>query len=212
MLENEKIEKLKEVLENVFSDYYELGGGVNYRFHHLVSTLEHSRKIVEKEGLDVDENVLDAASLFHDIGRKEDIEDGYLDPMDTHKGHAGTGREVVAEYLEDFLTEEEISKVEKVIGNHHSEPETVEGKVLQDADLLTNYGVKDLWRMIHYSSDKKRSMEEAFEYFWQTHLPRYIEDLEKFHFEVSRGLAKDRALRHQRTIRDMEKEDHARDI
>lgn len=212
MLEEEQVEQLKEVLKQEFSDYYELGGGVNYRFHHLVSTLEHSRKIVEKEGMELDEEVLDVASLFHDIGRKEDIEDGHLDPMDTHKGHSGKGEEIVAEYIEDYLNPDQISKVEKIIGNHHAEPETVEGKVLQDADLLTNYGVKDLWRMIHYSSDKKRSMDEAFEYFWQTHLPRYIEDLEKFHFTVSRSLAKDRALRHQRTIRDMEKEDQARDI
>ena len=88
----------------------------------------------------------------------------------------------------------------------------MEGKILQDADLLTNYGVSDIWRMIHYSSDKERTHEEALKYFWNTHQPRYTEKLDEFNFNFSREWAKDRLLNHQRTIRDIEKEFRASDI
>jgi len=215
MLEENKLQKLKSRLKEEFSDYYEIAGGKNYRYHHLVSTHKHVRKIMEAEELEnfsFDEEVVEVAALFHDIGRKMDIEDGELDPIKTHEGHAERGAQIVMEYTQDLIGKRKSREVREVIERHHSEPETVEGKILQDADKLTNYGVSDIWRMIHYSSDKQRTHEEALEYFWETHQPRYTEGLKAFHFDFSRGWAKDRLLRHQRTIREMEKEFQASDI
>lgn len=215
MLEESELQELKTRLKEEFSEYYEIAGGKNYRYHHLVSTRKHVKKIMgsrELENSSFDEEVVEVAALFHDIGRKMDIEDGEMDPIKNHEGHAETGAQIVMEYTQDVIGKRKSQKVREIIERHHSEPETVEGKILQDADLLTNYGVSDIWRMIHYSSDKERTHEEAFEYFWETHQPRYTERLQEFHFDFSREWAKDRLLKHQKTIREMEKEFQASDI
>ncbi|MFB6208099.1 MAG: HD domain-containing protein [Candidatus Nanohaloarchaea archaeon] len=215
MLEESEFQELKSRLKNEFSGYRELAGGKNYRYHHLVAVHRYVKALMEKEelrGKEVDERVVEVAAIFHDIGRKEDIEDGYMDPFEGHEGHAETGEDIVAEYVEDFLSEEQLEKVEKVIGNHHSEPETVEGKILQDADRLGKFGTWDIWRMIHYGSEKEREMPEMFEYFWDTAMQRYHDELPEFHFEVSRRVAKERMVKYQETMKRIEEEYLGEDI
>lgn len=215
MLSDGEIKALKEKLEEAFSDYYELGGGKNFRYHHLVRTHRYVKKLMrrdELEGLDFDPEVVEVAALFHDIGRKEDIEDGYLDPMDEDKEHAERGAEMVSEYVEDFLSEGQVSKVEEVIRNHHSEAENVEGEIVQDCDALSNFGVNNLWRMIHYSAEKERTIDESFEYFWDQALDQYRRKLQDFNLEVTKRVAKKRIVRHEEAVLEMEEEVHADDI
>jgi putative nucleotidyltransferase with HDIG domain len=212
MLEDEEVEELREKLKEEFTGYYELAGGRNYRYHHLVSVHRHVRRFLEELDVDADEKVVEVSALFHDIGRKEDIEDSYLDPMESHEGHDEAGAEIVSEYVEEFLTQREVGKVEEVIRNHHSEAETVEGKLVQDADLLTNYGVSDLWRMIHYSSEKERTMEEGFEYFDNALKKRFEEKLKNFHFELARDCAENRLEKHIEAVEQMKDEYYARDL
>lgn len=216
MLEEDEIEELKDRLKKAFSDYYELAGGKNYRYHHLVRTHRYARKMMERsevEGLDFDPEVVEVSALFHDIGRKEDIEEGYLDPMEgENREHAQRGAEIVSEYVEDFLSDEQLEKVEKVIGNHHGEAETVEGKIVQDCDALSNFGVNNMWRMIHYSAEKERTVDESLEYFWDEALKAYRKKLKDFNLEVSKLVAKKRIVKHQETVLEMEKEIKAEDI
>lgn len=212
MLEDEELEELRGRLKQEFTGYYELAGGKDYRYHHLVSVHRHVRKFLEKLEVDADPRVAELAALFHDIGRKEDIEDSYLDPIESHEGHDETGAEIVRDFVEDFLDEEQLEKVEKVIRNHHSGAETVEGKLVQDADLLTNYGVSDLWRMIHYSAEKERTMPEGFEYFEDTLKQRFEEDLEDFHFELARKCAERRLKKHVEAVQQMKDEYYASDL
>ncbi|MFB6116100.1 MAG: HD domain-containing protein [Candidatus Nanosalina sp.] len=215
MLDQKQVEKLRERLRQEFSDYYEKAGGKNYRLHHLESCRKHVLKLLrtdELSGREIDGEVAEAAALFHDIGRKQDIEDGRMDPFEGHEGHAERGAQIVKEYVQDVLGKEKAEKVRKIVGNHHSEAETLEGKIVQDVDLVTNYGVSDLWRMIHFSSDEERTMEEAFEYFWDTHVPRSLERLEELHFETSRRWARKRLLKHQEAVERMESEFNAEDI
>ncbi|MFB6114866.1 MAG: HD domain-containing protein [Candidatus Nanohalobium sp.] len=215
MLSDQEIDELKEKLEEAFSDYYELAGGKNYRYHHLVRTHRYVKKLIKREevqGLEFDPEVVEVAALFHDIGRKEDIEDGYLNPMDEDGEHADRGAEIVSGYIEEFLDEEQVEKVEKVIGNHHSRPETVEGEIVQDCDALSNFGINNMWRMIHYSADKERTVDESLEYFWDEALDAYREKLQDFNLEVAKLIAKERVVRHQETVLEMEKEVKAEDI
>lgn len=216
MLPDEEIQELKKKLKEVFSEYYELAGGKNYRYHHLIRTHRYARRMMERkevEGLDFDPEVLEVAALFHDIGRKEDIEDGYLDPMKgENTEHAERGAEMVSGYINGFLSESQVEKVEKVIGNHHSEAETVEGEIVQDCDALSNFGVNNMWRMIHYSADKERTADESLEYFWDEALKAYRKKLNEMNLEVSKLVAKKRIVKHQETVLEMEKEIKADDI
>ena len=214
-LSDEEFEFLKQKLRDEFSDYYELAGGKDYRFHHLIRTHRYVLKLVERpeiNDLDFDLRVLEVASLFHDIGRKEDIEEGFLDPIEAHEGHAETGEEIVEDFISDILSDKDVSKVKEVIGNHHSEPEKVETKILQDADTLGFFGPMNIWRMIHYASDKERELEETFEYFWTEGRRQKQEKLESLHFESSKRIARRRLQKFEETMNEIEKEHYGEDI
>lgn len=214
-MEEEKLEELKSQLRQAFSEYYEEAGGWEYRYHHLLRARRYAVKLMESDELGdrkFDERVVEIAALFHDIGRKEDIEDDHLDPIETHEGHAETGAELVEEYVSDILDREQLEKVEQVIRNHHSEPETTEGKIVQDADDLGKFSTIDIWRLIHYASDNQRTLEETFEYFWNNLEPENVELIEQLHFETSKQAARERLEGYRETMQRMQEEAMGDDI
>ena len=215
MLEEGELEELKSRLEDEFSDYYEIAGGQNYRYRHLLTTRKLVLKMMQQPGIedkDFDEKVVEISALFHDIGRKEDINDGFLDPMETHEGHDETGEKIVAEYVQDFVDSEQLEKIERVVGNHHSEAEFVEGKIVQDADDLSNFGVNNLWRSIHYSSDYERTLQEAIDYFWNQQIDQYQEKIDQMYFDFTKQKAEQRLQRLKDTMSDIEEEINAEDL
>ncbi|MFB6180469.1 MAG: HD domain-containing protein [Candidatus Nanohalobium sp.] len=215
MLEKKTVEELKSRVQEAFDEHYELAGGKNYRFHHLVRCHRHVRKLIKSDrldGCDIDEEVAETAALFHDIGRKEDIEEGYMNPIAESGEHAPRGGRIVSQFIEDVLPPEKVEKVEKIIENHHSSPETVEGKVVQDCDALSNFGVNNLWRMIHYSADKERTLEQSIDYFWNQLMEQYTERLENFHFDITKRAAKKRITKHQEAMNQIEDEIFAEDL
>ena len=206
------IEELKERCKNEFSGYSELAGGKNYRYHHQENVRKIADALADKIEEDVDRKVLNIASLFHDIGRAEDIEDGELNPFSSSEGHGPRGAKIVEKYISDFVTEEELEKIEKIIRNHHAEPETVEGKVLQDADELSSYGANDTWRQFHFSAQKGRELSESLEYFWNEAVEEYENRLDLFRLPEAREAAKQRLERHKQVMKNIEKETNAEDI
>lgn len=212
MLSEDQVSELKNRLRKEFSDYIEKAGGKNFRYHHLTSVHDYALEIAESTDKEINLTVLQAAALFHDIGRTQDIEDGYMDPFEGHDGHDERGAKIVSDYIDDVLNEEEVEKVEKLIRNHHSEPETIEGKVLQDADHLYSYGVHDLWRMIHYSAQTEREIDGLPEYFWKELVPRRAEELETFHFNKTREVAEKRLIKYQEAVRQFQDEIDAEDF
>ncbi|WP_414837946.1 HD domain-containing protein [Candidatus Nanosalina sp. VS9-1] len=214
-LKESELDELKNRLREEFLDYYEMAGGKNYRFHHLVRAHRYVVKLIERpeiRELDFDQKVLEVAALFHDIGRKEDIEDGFLDPIEAHEGHDETGEEIVDEYVEEFLTEEQLAEVKEIIGNHHSEPERVETRILQDADTLGIFGPLNIWRMIHYASDNERPLEDTFEYFWSEGTERRIKKMQELNFDCSKRIARKRMKDFQETMQRIEEEHFGEDI
>lgn len=212
MLEEREREELKEKLEEEFSDYYEIAGGKNYRQKHLETVRKIAIKIADKIEVKPDEEVLEIAALYHDIGRADDIEDGEMDPFEGHEGHDKRGAEKVSEFVKNYVSEKQLDKIEKVIRNHHSKPETVEGRIIQDADELSIFGVNNLWRQIHYASYHELTFEESIDYFWNTALDEYREKIELFHFQISKDIARRRLEKHKSAVRNIEDEMEAADI
>ena len=212
MLEESEREELKEKLEEEFSDYYEIAGGKNYRQKHLETVRKIAIKIAEKVEANPDGKVLEIAALYHDIGRADDIEDGEMDPFEGHEGHEKRGAEKVSEFVDNYVSKHRLDRIENVIRNHHSEPETVEGKIVQDADELSVFGVNNLWRQIHYASYHELTFEESMDYFWNTAVDEYREKIKSFHFQVSKEIAQRRLEKHKKAVRDIEDEMEAADI
>jgi putative nucleotidyltransferase with HDIG domain len=209
---DEELEKLKEKLKEEFSGYTETAGGKNYRFQHLETTHRLVCKLGDKLDVDVDRKVLEISALYHDIGRIQDIEDGEMDPFEGHEGHAERGAEVVEDYISELVSEQQLEKIREVIGNHHSEASTIEGEIVQDADKVSNFGVFNLWRQIHYASQHGRTLKESLDYFWSTAVNDFEEHIEEMHFEETEQLAKKRLEKHKEAITEMEREINAEDL
>jgi len=215
VLTESELKQLKTRLKNEFSDYKELAGGKNFRYFHLRSVHQYSRKLMSCEEVskhDFDPRVVEVAALFHDIGRSLDIENGYMDPFEGRKGHAERGKEIISGFVSDYLNEKQVKKVEKIVGNHHSEPETVEGKIVQDADELFKFGVQDFWRMFHYAAEKERTIDESIDYFHETAVPELEKRLEDFYFETTVETAKERIREQKETIKKIERSLKGEDI
>ncbi len=206
------IKDLKSKLKDEFSDYYEVAGGKNYRYTHLITVHKIVEKLVEQLEVDVDEKVVEIAALYHDIGRSEDIEDGQMDPFEGHGGHSQRGSEKVAEFVSEYVTNDQLERIQKIIGNHHSEPESIEGKIIQDADKLSNFGVNNLWRQFHYACEHGVELGEGIDYFWDTAVEDYKALIRKMNFDHTQKAAEKRLERQKEVFERIEEEMKAEDI
>jgi putative nucleotidyltransferase with HDIG domain len=212
MLTESEVEELKGRLKEEFSGYTELTGGKNYRFHHLETTHEMVRKLSKMLDVELDMKVLEIAALFHDIGRAEDIEDGEMNPIADHEGHDERGAEIVEDHISDLVSENELDKIRKIIRNHHSSAETVEDKILQDCDSISNFGVSNLWRQFNYATNNEISLYESLDYFWNTAVKEFEEQIEELYFKESKEIAKERLEKHKQAVKQIEEEMNAEDF
>lgn len=206
------LEELKLKLEDEFSDYYEVAGGKNYRYDHLEAVHSIVEKLVEELDVEIDEKVVEIAALYHDIGRSEDIEDGEMDPFEGHEDHAQRGERKVTEFVYEYVTEDQLEKIQKIIGNHHSEPETVEGKIVQDADKLSKFGVNNLWRQFHYACEHGVEFRDSINYFWETAVDDYRALIRMMHFDHTQEVAEKRLEKQKEAFETIEKEMNAEDV
>lgn len=211
-LNEEDLKILKERVKAEFSDYKEIAGGKNYRYKHLKTTHKMVKKINEEIEEETDSKILEIAALFHDIGRIHDIEDGVMDPFEGHAGHAERGAETVEDFIQDKVTHEELQKIKKIILNHHSEAETIEGMIVQDADKISNFGVSNLWRQIHYASQHELEIEESITYFWAEAIDDYQTRIDNMYFEFSKKVAENRLNHHKEAVSRIEDELNADDF
>lgn len=211
-LSEEELQKMKEKLKEEFSGYTEIAGGKNYRYQHLVTTHRLVCKLEEKLNLEVDNKVLEVSALYHDIGRIKDIENSKMDPFAGQEGHAEHGAEIIEDYVSEVVSENQLKKIKEIIGNHHSKASTKEGRIVQDADKVSNFGVFNLWRQIHYSSQYKRTLDESLDYFWNNALSEFEDRIEEMHFEETKELARKRLEKHKEAISQIEREVNAEDL
>ncbi len=104
----------------------------NYRAEHNALVISMGMQIGER--LKADRDVLKAALTLHDVGRSK-----------VKKGHAEAGARMAGEILQDTdFPKEKIKAVQYAISTHvgwdESVPETLEARVLWDADKLSKLG------------------------------------------------------------------------
>ena len=120
---------------------------------HVERVVRLAKYIAEREGADVE--VVVTAAKLHDIARGE-------------KNHAIKGAEIARKILSD-RDPEFVERVAHCIEAHSFssgvEPETLEAKVLSDADKLDAIGAIGVARAFLYSGEKGRSIEETLEHF-----------------------------------------------
>ena len=164
---------------------------------HIYRVLYNALQIAETEE-NVDYDVLITACLLHDIGRREQFENPAL-------CHAEIGATKAYEYLlKQGFSADFAEKVRHCVGTHRfrksNRPETVEAKILFDADKLDVTGALGIARTLMYKGNVTEpiyhvlpdgtisdgSQEEAPSFFRE-----YKFKLEKLYdkFYTDRGLA-----------------------
>lgn len=114
---------------------------------HVYRVLYMALEIAKTE-INVDYDVLICACLLHDIGRKEQFEDPKL-------CHAQIGADKAYRFLtENGFGEEFAKRVSKCIGTHRyrqeDQPESIEAKILFDADKIDVTGAVGIARTLVY--------------------------------------------------------------
>ncbi len=137
------IGRLRDEIKDEFSG--------SHGFDHTERVYNLALHIAQSEKIDLE--VLQAAALLHDISRKEE-----------HEGkvecHADAGAEKAAKILAEIgFPSDKIPKVQYCIRVHRYSkgimPETVEAKILQDADRLDALGAIGIARVFSRGGEKR---------------------------------------------------------
>jgi uncharacterized protein len=129
-------ERLIDEIKNIVSKYYENNFFSGHDYSHSLRVYNLCKILSEDE--EVDMLVLEAAALLHDLGRAWERSNPSID-------HAGKSVELAQQILDNIgFPKEKISKVLYAIRVHRFskgiKPETIEAKILQDADRIDACG------------------------------------------------------------------------
>lgn len=134
--------KIVEDARNKAREFF-VGASGCHDWSHVERVYNLAVKIAKKEGVDI--NVVKLAVYLHDIGRKEEmLSGGKVD-------HAARGAEIAEKILQEYNLDDKIKAnilhciLSHRYRNNHN-PETLEAKVLFDADKLDSIGAIGIGR------------------------------------------------------------------
>ncbi len=160
----EKLNQIKKIVEK------ELNHCSAHDIDHVMRVYSLALNIAKNEvGVDLD--ILRAAALLHDIGGGKESEDstGQTD-------HALVGAEMVKPILENLdFSSDQISHIQQCILSHRyrtdNKPETIEAKILFDADKLDSVGAIGIARGFAWIGKNKAKIYKP-----ALNLDKYIEE------------------------------------
>lgn len=164
-----------------------MGEDVIHGFSHVKRVLNSCLNIGKK--LNANLIILEISALLHDIGRK------YENKGNMGKNHAEISAGMALNFLtsRDFkLSQEEIDNIIHSIRSHSFSnialPNTLEAKILSDADKLDALGAIGLFRTIGFAIKKGAGLEKVI-----NHLERKILKLkDQMNLPISKKLAEER--------------------
>ena len=174
----ELIERTREYARH----FFEREG--THGFSHVERVFNLCLHIGKEEGADLE--VLALAALLHDVARP-------LESAGKVEDHAAEGARIARHFLRSIgYPEEKVEAVAHAIEAHRfsrgPEPETLEAKILSDADKLDAIGAIGVARVFMYSGEHGRSIEDSLEHFEGKILK--LKDL--MYTETARRLAEER--------------------
>ncbi len=149
--------------------------------------------------LDANLLILKIAALLHDIGRKDKTR------KTSNKNHAEISSKMASKFLNSYdigLSQEDFKNIIHSIRSHsfsnNSNPQTLEAKILSDADKLDALGAIGLYRTIAFTTMNKGGIKEVIK-----HLQNKILKLkDQLYLDATKEIAKER----QKIIIDFYKE------
>ncbi len=128
-------------------------------YHHVKRVRQLARRIADELGEPVDDFVLEAAVLLHDIARGGNNED-----------HALASAELAEKLLLLLgVDKDRIEKIVDAIASHSfsskRQPRFIEGKILSDADKLDALGAIGIARVFMYGGRERRELQKSIQHF-----------------------------------------------
>jgi uncharacterized protein len=184
--------KIIKQIERVAKEYF-VGSSGCHDWTHVERVYNLAIKIAKKEGANI--NIVKIAAYLHDIGRKEEMEKG------GKICHAEKGVKLAEKILLPYcLDKDTIENIKHCILSHRSrnnhKPQTIEAKVLFDADKLDSIGAVGIGRdflfagylgAYLYTGKEKKTAKEAKKYAYtkeDTALLEYHFKLKKIRSEI----------------------------
>ncbi|MBI2123929.1 MAG: HD domain-containing protein [Candidatus Wildermuthbacteria bacterium] len=152
----------------------------HYSFNDWTVMYDHSRKVLDialqiAEDISCDKIVVAIGALLHDIGKTYET-----DAETLHKRHEEFNLLVSEEFLDSLsLPKEQLQRAKEVV-SHKSD--SVEMKIVEDADALALYGDKRLYTL-YIQWARKNSLADAIQ--------RKLDKFSKLNFERSRDLGEE---------------------
>jgi uncharacterized protein len=162
----------KGIIEEIKNEAmaYFVGAGSGHDWTHVERVHDLAVRIAKKEKANID--IVELAAYLHDVGRKEEIES---------KGkicHAERGSELAEEILSKYNFDQDfVENIKHCILAHRSsndhKPQTIEAKVLFDADKLDSIGAVGVARDFLfagfigsplYTGNEKETMKDPKKY------------------------------------------------
>ena len=170
-----KEKKLIQDIEDFIREKHSSNEGHDYS--HVLEVVRYSLKIAKAIEDPVNPFILVCGALFHDIGRTHD-DDGAL--------HGLIGGAITEMYLKStWVKEEDLHKIVRIVVRHTAtskiSPETIEEKIVYDADGLDRLG---LMGMIRGIMGKRGSIKGILE----NRSRKRLMDYKKLYFDVSRDI------------------------
>jgi len=178
-LSEEEKEIMREI-ESLVRDKHDTLQGHDYS--HVLAVAHYSTEIARRIPDPVDPFVMLCGALFHDIGRVG---------TQTGRLHGLRGATIAEEYLRAIDIETETrEKIVRIVVRHTETsmlpPETIEEKVVFDADDLDRLGLIGMLRGMMVGA-ASRSMEDILE----NRLQKRKKDYDRLHFKASRELGRE---------------------
>ncbi|NPA47096.1 MAG: HD domain-containing protein [Thermococci archaeon] len=163
-------------------------------FDHVERVFNLCMSIGRREGADLE--ILALASLLHDVARP-------LEEAGRVKDHAVEGARIARRYLREIgYPEDRTEAVARAIEAHRFSrgpaPDTLEAKILSDADKLDAMGAVGVARVFMYSGEHGRDVETSLRHFEEKILK--LKDM--MYTETGRRMAEER---HEYTLRFIER-------
>jgi putative nucleotidyltransferase with HDIG domain len=156
-------------------------------YSHVLAVTDYAIEIARTIPEEVDPFTVICGALFHDVGR-----------VGTHTGilHGLRGATIAREYLEAIGVSPDIrDKITRIVTRHtptsRQAPETIEEKIVYDADAVDRLGLMGMLRGL---MAKKGSTQDIL----QDRIQKRLGDYGKLHFEASRRIGE---KLHEETLR-----------
>jgi uncharacterized protein len=173
-LTHKEVKLIKEI-ETFIKDKH--GQAQGHDYSHVLQVTRYAIQIAEAIPDEVDPFVLICAALFHDIGRIGTI---------TEVLHGLRGAAIADEYLESTWVSADVrKKISRIITRHTPTsmipPQSIEEKIIYDADALDRLGLMGMLRGI---MGKSGSIEDIL----TDRMQKRADDYDKLYFEASQRI------------------------